>query len=126
MRLLSWISILSEPPLLLATAAAAGLPLLLVPGQAGQVAAAVVVGAALWLDHRIEDSVRRLPVRAGPESMEGQCALVLERLGPAGLVRCVGETWKAVEVRGRPVDRGEIVSVLRARGLVLEVEATAA
>lgn len=126
LRLLSWISILSEPTLLLVTGAAAGLPLLIIPGQAGQAAAAVVVAAALWLDHRIEDSVSRLPVRTGPESMKGQCALVLEQIGPVGLVRCGGETWKAVEIRGRPVGRGEIVSVLRVRGLVLEVEVTAA
>ncbi len=113
---------MAEPVLLLVTVVVAGAPLVLLPGPVGILLAVGVAAALMWLDHRLQESVKRLPVRSGSESMPGQSAVVLEPLDPAGTVRCAGEEWRAIDLLGRPVAQGAIVRVVRVRGLQLEVE----
>ncbi len=113
---------MTEPALMLLVAVLAGAPLFLLPGVLGLCLSATVAGTAFWIDHRLQESVRRLPARVGSEAMPGQSAVVLEPLDPAGIVRCAGEKWRAVELLGRSVPRGQVVSVVRVWGLQLEVE----
>jgi len=117
-----WLSLMADPTLVLATVVAAGLPVLLLPATVGPLLSAAVVVVALWLNHRMEGSVRHLPIQVGVEAMVGQIALVVEPLGPVGTVRCGGELWRATEVHGRSMERGRRARVLGAHGLVLRVE----
>ncbi len=117
-----WIAAVGEPTFLALLTIAVGMPYLLFPGTLGLLMAALAAGLVFWLDHRLEESVRRLPVRVGPEALLGQIAEVIETLEPMGMVNCDGEGWRASEVQGRRVERGERVAVVGIRGLVLEVD----
>lgn len=119
-----WVAALAEPSFLMALAVAAGIPWLLFPGTVGLLLSVVSAAGMLWLDHRLGESVRRLPVRVGPEAMLGQTAVVVEQLEPTGVVNCGGELWRAAEILGRRVGPGGTVKVVHVRGLMLEVEAS--
>ena len=108
--------------LLLIVIAIAGVPAFLLPGPVGIVLSAGVLAGALFADHRIKESVQRIPPHVGAEALPGQSGTVLEPLDPIGLVRCGGEEWRAVDLLGRPIARGVTVRVVRLRGLQLEVE----
>lgn len=108
--------------MVMAVAMAVVISILLLPSPAGPVVSAAMVATLLWFDHRLMESVRRLPIRVGPEAMLGQRAVALEPLSPSGMVRCGGELWRAAEVHGHPVRPGDVVRVVRVRGLLLEVE----
>ena len=117
----NWIAVLAEPTFLVLVAVEAGISLLLVPAPPGLLIAGAVAIGLFSLNCRLDQSVNNLPVRAGPEAILGQVAVVSEPLAPVGVVRCGGEMWKAVEVNGRGLDAGEQVTVVGIRGLELRV-----
>lgn len=117
-----WVSSLVEPTFLASLCVAVILPRLLLPGTAGLLVAGGLVVGLLWFEHRVGESVRRLPPRVGAEAMVGLRAVVVEPLEPLGTVDCGGERWKAVEIGGRRVGQGQWVRVVQLRGLQLEVE----
>lgn len=117
------LSILAEPLLLGTILLLAWLPASLFPGSAGLLLSACVAVALLWLNHRVEGSARRQPIRMGPEAMVGRRAVVVERFAPEGVVSYDGELWRAVEVSGLELWPGDQVEVVRLRGLLLEVRA---
>lgn len=121
MERLGWISFLGDPTTMVAMLAAGVIPLLLFPAPAGQVVAVMAVVAVMLINHHIDSSTRRLPVRIGTEALRGRVVTVLEDLSPAGLVRCDGETWRAIEMQGRRVEAGEKVTIVGVSGLDLEV-----
>ena len=81
------------------------------------VAAAVVEVAELVLFVRWS---QRRRVQMGAETLVGATAVVVEPLRPDGLVRVVGELWRAR--CDREVDAGVRVRVRALDGLTLEVE----
>lgn len=118
---LEWIAVLGDPMTLVVLLLGGYLPLALLPAPFGQMVAGTVIVATLLFNRHIDRSTKRLPVRSGPEALRGRPVVVLEALKPEGLVRCDGETWKAVEVRGRWVEPGEEVTVVGVSGLDLKV-----
>ena len=82
------------------------------------VAAAIVFeGAELVFWRRV---LARYRIGAGPETMVGETAVVVERCEPAGTVRVRGEIWKArCEAGAAP---GDAVRILAVDGLTLAVE----
>ncbi len=59
----------------------------------------------------------------GANSLTGARGIAKEPLAPSGYVLVRGELWKAELVQGsRPIDEGETVQVLGARGLTLLVQ----
>ena len=100
--------------------AAIALALLVLPSPWGAVAvaAALVVEVAetwfwIWL-------LRRIPVRAGAETLIGAPAEVVRECRPAGQVRIQGELWRARCERG--ASPGDRVRVHGIDGLTLLVE----
>lgn len=121
MGLLDFFSTLAEPAVLALLAIAVGMPLLLFPGTGGMGLSALLAVWVLWLNHRLESAVRRLPVLTGAEALRGRKVVAQERLTPFGIVKLGSEMWRAVEVRGRSIEPGEKVLVVGIRGLMLEV-----
>ena len=83
-----------------------------------------VVGAAVAVEVvEIVVFVRwsqRRRVQMGAETLVGATAVVVEPLRPEGLVRVVGELWRA-RAAGE-VEAGERVRIVALDGLVLDVE----
>lgn len=117
-----WLAFFADPIFLAALAVSIVVPLLLVPPPAGPAISFALVAILMWINYRLERSVSRLPAQNGLEGMIGRSARVIQPLGPTGLVRCGGETWKAIEVRGHSVESGRLVRVVGVRKLVLRVE----
>jgi membrane-bound ClpP family serine protease len=117
----SWVLALTEPIFLGVLLVGGGISLWLLPAPGGPALAAVIAAGIFVLNYRLDRSISRLPIYLGPESICGRVALVVEPLSPAGLVRCDGEVWKAVEIRGQRVDREQEVVVVEVRGLELRV-----
>ena len=116
-----WILAAADPTFLVLVGATTGISLLLVPAPGGPLIAGAVAAGLFSLNYRLDRSVSSLPIRTGREAILGQVAVVSEPLAPVGLVRCSGETWRAVEVNGRWVNSGEQVTVVDIRGLELRV-----
>ena len=82
------------------------------------VAVAIVFeGAELVFWRRV---LARYRIGAGPETMVGETAVVVERCEPTGTVRVRGEIWKARCEAGAAPGAG--VRILAVDGLTLEVE----
>ena len=75
---------------------------------------AEIVETAFWI--RV---LRRVPVRAGPETLIGRPARVVNACRPIGTVRVHGEVWRAHCRTG--ADVGETVVVVARDGLTLVV-----
>ena len=91
------------------------------------VVGAIVVGAAVVFEGAELVFWRRVLARyrigAGPETMVGETAVVVERCEPAGTVRVRGEIWKArCDAGAAP---GAPVRIRAVDGLTLEVEPAA-
>lgn len=64
-----------------------------------------------------------VPLRVGPETLEGARAIAQERLAPRGHVRLGGEIWQAESLRPQAnITPGTPVIVRGTRGLTLLVE----
>jgi membrane-bound serine protease (ClpP class) len=77
---------------------------------------AAVILVVVWLAARAQ----RRPRLGGLDGMVGSVGEVVTALDPEGRVDIRGEYWNAVA--SVPVPRGSRVRVVRARGLLLEVE----
>lgn len=73
-----------------------------------------VIGAAV--------RARRIPVSTGAAGMRGKRGVALDRLAPAGRVRLGDETWDAASAT--PIEPGESIEVIEAKGLKLMVRST--
>jgi membrane protein implicated in regulation of membrane protease activity len=61
-------------------------------------------------------------IKTGADSLVGKRGVVQRRLAPRGFVRVRGALWQAeIEPGKEPIEAGETVRILRARGLTLVV-----
>lgn len=92
------------------------------PWLLGVVAAALVLFFGIVVKAVMK--ARRLPRSAGLEGMEGELAVAVDELDPAGRVRARRENWSAESV-GPSIPKGSTVRVVEVRGLRLLVEPAA-
>lgn len=82
---------------------------------------ALLIGAFLFITHRLIIPSFHVRQVTGSEGMIGLEGEVIEPLTPTGVVRVAGEYWKAKSVDD-DIPTGENVEVLRLNKLVLEVK----
>jgi membrane-bound serine protease (ClpP class) len=80
----------------------------------------VLIGIGSFFLLRALLTARRLPVRAGPQTLAGAHGVAETALDPHGRVHVRGESWSAESVGG-PVPAGAPVLVVSVRGLTLDV-----
>lgn len=80
----------------------------------------VIIGAFFLMFVAAVIRTRRMPAALGALAMVGNKAIARSDLDPDGYVFIDGERWKAI-VEGRPVRRGEAVTITSVKGLTLTV-----